>query len=149
MSQKKNSNPFEIYQKLEALTEKTPPFKLEAFSFVMAGLNFTVGRLKKHRHVTGQELSEGVKDFALKEFGPLAQTVLEYWGIKSTYDIGRVVFALIDAELLNKNDEDSLEDFNEVYDFNASLRQDYWKELRNKFKFEPILRTKKQTEDLF
>ena len=148
MSSKKKANPFELFQKLEDLADKHLPFKVEAFSFVMAGLNFTVARLKKHRHVSGQELAEGVKDFALKEFGPMAKTVLEYWGIKSTHDIGRVVFILIEAGLLFKNDEDSLNDFKEVYDFETSLRQEYWKELRKKFKFEPILKSKKHLDDI-
>ena len=105
----------------------------------MAGLNFTVSRLKKYRHVTGQELSEGVKDFALREFGPLAQTVLESWGIQATRDIGRVVFALIQEGLLHKNEEDCIEDFNEVYDFGTTLSRDYWETLRKNIKFRPFL----------
>ena len=122
MSHKKLKPYLELVQKLEKLSSLNPPLKPEAFSFVMAGLNFTVSRLKKYRHVTGRELSEGVKDFALREYGPLAQTVLEYWGIQATRDIGRVVFALIQEGLLHKNEEDCIEDFHEVYDFETALR---------------------------
>lgn len=142
MSKKEPMKAKEIFQKLEKLTEKHSEFKLEAFGFIMAGLNFTMARLKKKRHISGQELAKGVRDFAIKEFGPMAQTVLEYWGICSTRDMGRVVFALVEEGLLFKNDEDKLSDFDNVYDFDASLRHDYWKEFRNKFKFQPILKTK-------
>lgn len=146
MSQKPYLKAKEIFSKLEGLNEKYPQFKMEAFSFVMAGLNFTLSKLRKKRHISGKELAEGIKSLALREFGPLARTVLEYWGINSTKDIGCVVFALVEEGLLYKNDEDKLSDFENVYDFDTSLHHDYWRELRKKFKFQPILKTKSSSE---
>jgi uncharacterized repeat protein (TIGR04138 family) len=146
MSEKQPLKAKEIFRKIEKLTEANPEFKQEAFGFIMAGLNFTMTRLKKKRHISGQELAKGIRDFSFKQFGPMAQTVLEYWGIQSTHDIGRVVFALVEEGLLFKNDEDKLSDFDDVYDFEASLKRGYWKELRKKFKFQPILKTKQNPD---
>lgn len=106
-----------MLKKIQEILTKDPSFKFEAYSFVMAGLHFTVSRLPKARHVTGPELCEGLRDYALEQFGPMAKTVLEYWGIQKTRDFGKIVFHLIEANLLKKTEEDSIKDFNEIYDF--------------------------------
>jgi len=131
----------EIYTKLEKLAGEHPTFKMETFGFVMAGLHFTMDRLKKKRHVSGQELAKGIRDLAIKEYGPMAHSVLEYWGIRSTKDMGQVVFAMIEAGLLFKNEEDKLSDFENVYNLEEALNHDYWRGLRKKLKFYPILKT--------
>ena len=69
------------------------------------------------RHVAGPELLDGVRNYALKEFGPMVVTVFSYWGIRASEDIGHMVFNLIDAGIFGKTEEDSLEDFKDVYDF--------------------------------
>jgi len=97
--------------------DKDKRYNPEAYSFVMAGLDFTMKKLKRKGHVTGHELAEGLKDYAIEEFGPMARTVLEYWGIKSTDDFGEIVFNMIDAGMLGKTEQDSKSDFNNVYDF--------------------------------
>lgn len=102
---------------IEKITEKDPRYNAEAYLFLMKGLNFTVGRLEKHRHVSGQELSEGLKLYAIEQFGPMARTVLENWGVSSTEDFGNIVFNMIDAKLLSKTETDSIEDFKGAYDF--------------------------------
>jgi uncharacterized repeat protein (TIGR04138 family) len=79
----------------------------------------------------------------LQEFGPLARTVLEYWGIFTTEDIGKIVFILVEEKLLFKNEEDDIQDFENVYDFEKALGQDYWKDLRKSIKFQPILKAPK------
>lgn len=111
-----------MLKKIEEILEKEPKYKFEAYSFVMAGLHFTVSRLPAPRHVTGRELCEGLRDYALEQFGPLARTVLEYWGIQSTIDFGKIVFLLIGAELLKKTEEDSVHDFENIYDFNQAFQ---------------------------
>jgi uncharacterized repeat protein (TIGR04138 family) len=111
-----------MLKKIEAILAKDPSYKFEAFSFAMAGLHYTVSRLPKPRHVTGQELCEGLRDYALEQFGPLARTVLEYWGIHSSSDFGKIVFLLIEASLLKKTEEDSVHDFDNVYDFNQAFQ---------------------------
>ena len=111
-----------MLKKIEAILSKEPSYKFEAYSFVMAGLHYSVSRLPKPRHVSGKELSEGLRDYALEQFGPLARTVLEYWGIRSTADFGKIVFLLIDAELLKRTEEDSIHDFDHIYDFDQAFQ---------------------------
>lgn len=93
----------------------------KSYSFVMAGLEFTTKRLKRKGHVRGQELLEGMREYALEQFGPMARTVLEFWGIKSTNDFGEIVFNMIDAGMLGKTEENCREDFNNIYDFKAAF----------------------------
>ncbi len=104
-------------QKIESILEKDPCYKFEAYTFVLAALHDTVCRLKKPRHITGRELALGIRKYALDQFGPMAKTVLHHWGIRTTLDFGKIVYALIDVQLLSKQSEDKLEDFDKVYEF--------------------------------
>ena len=107
-------------------------YPLEAYLFLQRGLDFTVRRIHgepdpqeesrskapaRSRHVTGQDLCIGLRDFAIQEYGLLARTVLKHWRIHCCLDFGRMVFALVEADLLQKTDEDRLEDFADVFDF--------------------------------
>ncbi|MBN1688236.1 MAG: hypothetical protein JW893_03975 [Candidatus Omnitrophica bacterium] len=111
--------------KVEMLMEKNPQYKFEAYSFVMAALHHTVSKLEKPRHVTGQELLEGIRQYALEQYGPLARSVLNYWGIHETVDFGKIVFALVEANILRKQPEDKLDDFTKIYDFEAAFDRGY------------------------
>jgi uncharacterized repeat protein (TIGR04138 family) len=71
--------------------------------------------------VAGPELLEGVRNYALREFGPLVVTVFSYWGIQCCEDIGNMVFNLIGAGIFGKTEEDSIEDFKNVYDFDEAF----------------------------
>jgi uncharacterized repeat protein (TIGR04138 family) len=104
----------------------------EAYAFIQKGLNHTVQKLhgklkdpKASRHVTGQDLCEGLRDVALAEWGRLARTVLRRWNITSTLDFGRMVFAMVEAGLMQKTEDDSLEDFRNVYDFRTAFEAEY------------------------
>ncbi len=108
-------------KKIEDILEKDPSYKFEAYTFVLAALHDTVTRLKKPRHITGQELALGIRKYALDQFGPMAKTVLHHWGIRTTLDFGKIVYSLIDVQLLSKQPEDSLEDFDKVYEFEESF----------------------------
>jgi len=81
------------------------------------------------RHVSVTELLEGVKEFALQEFGPLAKTVLDNFGIYTTEDIGEIVFLMVDAGLLNKQDSDSKQEFCNGYDFKEVFENRYSPEI--------------------
>jgi len=113
--------PDQILDKIQKLIDSNSRYKFEAYSFVMAALHFTMSSLPKPRHVSGQEFCEGIKRYAMDQFGPLAQTVLGYWGIKETLDFGHIVFALVEAGLMRKTEEDSLDDFKNVYDFKTAF----------------------------
>ena len=69
------------------------------------------------RHVSGRQLCLGLRDYAIRRYGLLAKTVLNHWGVTRTEDFGRIVFALVEAGLLRKTDDDTLEDFQGVFDF--------------------------------
>jgi len=77
------------------------------------------------RHVSGQELCEAIRQFALDQFGYMAQTVLSNWGIHETGDFGEIVFNLIGIGQMRKTPNDHREDFNDVYDFEAAFKQEF------------------------
>ena len=110
-----------IYELLEPVLNKDDRYKAEAYIFVREGLDHTVKQLDKLRHVSGQELLEGMREYALKEYGPVAKRVLGEWGITECVDFGNIVFNLVDEGLLGKTEEDSIEDFMEGYDFHEAF----------------------------
>ena len=96
-------------------------FSPEAYYFVSEALSHTQEVLGRKGHVSGQELLDGLKRFALNEFGYMARVVLESWGVRQTEDIGQIVFNLIDNGLLGKTEEDRKEDFAQGYDFRKAF----------------------------
>ncbi len=111
---------------VEQICEKDLRFSYDAYHFVQEGLNHTLKTLKRggqhtHRHVSGQELLHGLREFALKEYGPMSKAVLNEWGIKTTDDIGQIVFNLVNASVLGKNDTDSPNDFKNVFTFDDAF----------------------------
>jgi len=111
--------------KIEAIMKKHKHYKFEAYSFIMAALHNTVSKLSKPRHITGQELSEGIRDYALDQYGPMTRTVLNYWGILKTDDFGHIVFALVDAGILRKQPGDKIDDFRDLYCFEEAFDKGY------------------------
>lgn len=118
---------------LDEIVEAVGLYPREAYKFVQAGLSYTVERIhaeqaenpEANRHVSGQQLCEGLREFALKEWGLLARTVLRRWNITTTYDFGRIVFALVDHGHMSKTDDDDIEDFRNVFDFKSAFDQNY------------------------
>jgi uncharacterized repeat protein (TIGR04138 family) len=111
---------------LDSIAISDPRYQREAYIFLRDALDFTTKQQKKAkgttvRHVSGPELLEGVRQYALKEFGPMVITVFDSWGIRATEDIGHMVFNLINAGIFGKTDEDSIEDFKNVYDFQEAF----------------------------
>jgi uncharacterized repeat protein (TIGR04138 family) len=100
-------------------------YDFEAYSFVLEALSFTLQRLKIPRHLNASELLEGIRQFAIKSFGPMSKTVFEAWGIKSCADFGEVVFDLIRMGLITKRDSDSKADFKEGYDFQEAFEKPF------------------------
>ncbi|GAB4549151.1 MAG: hypothetical protein Tsb0013_10170 [Phycisphaerales bacterium] len=116
-----------IWERIHALDRPYPP---AAYAFVQAGLRHTADRLEREqdasesRHVSGQELCLGLREYAIKEYGQLARTVLNSWRIFRTEDFGRIVFDLVQVGLLRKTEEDSIADFQGVYDFQEAFGSD-------------------------
>ena len=94
----------------------------EAYIFLREALDYSVNAFRKSgsgtdTNVSGGELLEGIREYALQEFGPLTKHVLNTWGIRETADFGEIVFQLVDKGVLGKNDTDSKRDFEKKYDF--------------------------------
>lgn len=113
---------------IEEIVQKDPRFDREAYFFVREGLDYTVKMLKKNphgpaaqRHVTGQELLEGLRQYALEQFGPMSKTVLEQWGIRRCEDFGEIVFNMVESGILGKTEQDRREDFHGGYDFEEAF----------------------------
>jgi uncharacterized repeat protein (TIGR04138 family) len=111
--------------KLEDIVSSDPRYRLEAYVFVIQALEYTMTKLGRRGHVRGKELLEGVRGLASDQFGPTAKMVLENWGVRKTEDIGEIVFIMVDAGVLGKTEDDSKEDFKDVYDFAEVFEKQY------------------------
>jgi uncharacterized repeat protein (TIGR04138 family) len=115
------------------LCREVPHFAYEAYEFVCESVTFTMKRLDRAKneaeeptpdqHVSGAELLRGVCDLAVREFGMMAPVVFRRWGIRTTDDVGRMVFNLIKVELLSKSDRDAPEDFHDLFDLQQALTE--------------------------
>lgn len=111
------------------ICKEDPRFDRKAYEFVRAGLDHTVKELRKKdaaraersRHVSGAELLEGLRAYALDQYGPLAKTVLDAWGVRRCRDFGEIVFNLIEYNVFSKTDNDRREDFSDIYDFTEAF----------------------------
>ena len=130
-----------------ALLQEDRRFKPEAYIFVFEALNYAQnilgmgaekpGEFSTHaaksnkpeesaeRHVTGQELCEAIRLYALHQYGYMAKTVLNSWGLHCTGDFGEVVFNLIRIGKMRKTPTDTRVDFNDIYDFDTAFRGDF------------------------
>jgi uncharacterized repeat protein (TIGR04138 family) len=122
----------DIIQRIEPFVKKHKTYKLQAYLFILGALDFTLKKLNRNpkdpaskRHVTGQEFSHGIKEYAISQFGPTSKMVFEHWGIKSTMDFGHIVYNLIKMGLMGKSKEDKLSDFKNVFDFEEEFVKKY------------------------
>ena len=106
---------------LTELHQKNPKYAPEAYTFVMDALNFSLLKIKEHRHVSGRDLSIAFRDLAIELWGSLARHVLNSWGVYATADIGDIVFTMIDSHVLSKSPEDKKEDFTDVFSFASAF----------------------------
>jgi uncharacterized repeat protein (TIGR04138 family) len=121
---------------LAEVVRRDPRYTYEAYEFLFEALNHThkmlgmkssesPGEEAAPRHVSGQELLQGVRDLAVREFGLMARTVFRMWGITRTDDFGEIVFNLVEANLMSKTDSDCRADFHDGFDFDEAFVQDY------------------------
>lgn len=119
----------EFTEVVELICKEDRRYNRNAYLFIRQGLDHTFRELKKRdsermrrsSHVSGRELLEGLRDYALDQFGPLAKTVLENWGVRRCSDFGEVVFNLIEYNVFSKTESDRREDFSEVFDFEEAF----------------------------
>ena len=117
---------------VEAIIARDPRFERDAYLFIREALEYTTKQHKKRSgpapmecHVSGQQLLEGVRQYALLQFGPMVPTVFEHWRIRSCEDIGSIVFNLIDAQEFGKSEQDTIEDFRRGFDFHEAFVQPF------------------------
>jgi uncharacterized repeat protein (TIGR04138 family) len=125
-----NSVPETFDQKIAELCQKDKRYDSDAYAFVCEALNVTirsaVERDPKHKaNLSGRELLNGIKDYALQEFGPMAFTVFTEWGLHESIDFGEIVFNLVAAGLLGTTARDSKEDFRDVFTFREVFEKPY------------------------
>jgi len=111
---------------VQAICREDPRYDIEAYFFIREALDFTGRSLGKPsrgegRHVSGEELLDGIRRYALQEYGPMTLTVLDSWGIRRTEDLGELVFNLVDRGILGSTEEDKKEDFAAGYDFQEAF----------------------------
>jgi uncharacterized repeat protein (TIGR04138 family) len=112
------------------ITKTDNRFTSDAYFFVKEALDFTVKQLNDfnqphYRHVTAKELLYGFRDYTLEEFGAMGLTVLHTWGIYNCKHIGIIVFHLVNQGILGKKEEDSLDDFKEVFNFYDTFQKPF------------------------
>ena len=111
----------------------------EAFRFLFESLEHALvisGKVKAEgteRHITGQELLIGMREYARHIFGPLAAQTWKSWGIEGSLDWGRIVFMLVDAGMLNRQETDTLEDFDQPFDYEKFFVDEYRPDLSGFF----------------
>jgi uncharacterized repeat protein (TIGR04138 family) len=122
-------------------------YKIDAYAFVFEALNYAHTKLgmgtehppeseepegesedaprEAERHLTGQQLCEAIRQYALEQYGYMAKCVLNTWGVNNTGDFGEIVFNLINIGQMRKTSEDRREDFDDVFDFDTGLQQSF------------------------
>ncbi|MGQ0552076.1 MAG: Minf_1886 family protein [Planctomycetota bacterium] len=126
------ASPASLQSRIDALALRDGRYAGEAFHFVFDSLDFVLDRQEQlmkrsgrtapaDRHVSVPQLLEGIREYALAEFGPLARLVLERWGLFRTEDFGEIVFALVEGRLLNKQETDRKLDFRNGFNFREAF----------------------------
>ncbi|MFZ4483395.1 MAG: Minf_1886 family protein [Chthoniobacterales bacterium] len=111
---------------IDQVITRDPTYDREAYLFLREALEFSQKRRRKTRaaantHVSAAELLEGFREYSLQQFGPMGLTVLGHWGVRSTVDVGRMVFNLIEAGVFGRAEDDRLEDFENRYSFEEAF----------------------------
>lgn len=139
---------FDLSQELAELLEEDKRYDVAAYEFVFNALHYAQAVLQMgterpseptglsddeseeesdepQRHVTGQELCEAIRQYAIRQYGYMAKVVLNSWGIHTTGDFGEIVFNLIRFGRMRKTPDDRREDFDDVYDFETAFEQEF------------------------
>ncbi|MGA2278968.1 MAG: Minf_1886 family protein [Verrucomicrobiota bacterium] len=128
---------------VEQILARDSRYTREAYLFVREALDYTqkfVGKETRGqiRHVSGQELLGGIRQFALNQFGPMVVTVFEEWGVHSCRDFGEIVFNMVETGLLAKTEKDTRDDFQNGYDFTEAFLKPFWPQSKSDSENKPI-----------
>jgi len=108
------------------IVQRDPRFHKDAYAFLRDALDYTMKNAqedekKEGSHVSGEELLQGFREYAIEEFGPMVPAVFDQWGIGRCEDVGEMVFNLIEVEVFGKSSTDQIEDFSAIYDFREAF----------------------------
>ena len=115
---------------LAKLRQRGDTYDERAYLFVLASIEYLQGKLPERRHVTGIEVTHACREYALEQFGLLARSVLEHWGVRGTDDLGRIVYSLVEVGVLVTQPGDKVEDFYGVYSFEQAFDEYEWQGAR-------------------
>ena len=111
---------------LEQIAAEDGRYNPPAIRFVYEGLGYTAKNVATEpKHVSGTTLCEGLKKLALEKWGRLSMLVLNSWGIKTTRDFGEIVWLMIQNEWMSAQPTDSIEDFDNVFDFKTVFKKQF------------------------
>jgi uncharacterized repeat protein (TIGR04138 family) len=128
---------------VEQILAKDSRYTRDAYLFVREALDYTqriVGKETRGaiRHVSGQELLDGIRRFALNQFGPMVVTVFEEWGVHNCRDFGEIVFNMVESSLLAKTEKDTRDDFQNGYNFTEAFRKPFWPQSKSNSETKPV-----------
>jgi uncharacterized repeat protein (TIGR04138 family) len=111
---------------VKEIYEKDSRYGKGAYYFIREALDHTLKNIEKEKskskgHVSGMQLLDGIRDYALDRFGPMTLTLMDHWNIKKCRDFGNIVFNLVDFGILGRTENDSLEDFEGGYSFDEAF----------------------------
>ena len=120
-----------FHEVIQLIRKEDARYEAGAYTFMRQALDHTLKAIlekeqtEKHRHITGQELCDGIREFALDQYGPMTRTLLGEWGIQNTADFGQIVFNLVEYGIFGKTEHDSIEDFDNIYDFETAFDEPF------------------------
>jgi len=120
------SREIDFWEAIRRIRAKDNRFEPEAYPFVMEALEYTLDSIGERRHVSAGELIDGFCRYSKDRFGLLAADVLQNWSIRSAFDVGLVVFQLVEAGVLARQESDQLEDFDLDVDLRRALEEQYF-----------------------
>ncbi|MFP4106051.1 MAG: Minf_1886 family protein [Phycisphaerae bacterium] len=128
----------DVQKPMEQIIAEDGRYPIQAYGFLHEAMSRTVEQVHGEdaggmgaRHVTGQDICRNIRDMALERWGMLARTVLRRWNVHGTIDFGNMVYLLIQHNHMKKTDEDSIEDFRNVYDLDDALKYEFDLDLKN------------------
>ncbi len=111
----------DLISTVEAIARRKGVFRPEAYFFVLRALETAMASQEERGHISGEDLLGFIRDMGQDLYGPMTGDVFNSWGVRSTLDFGRIVFHLVEEDLLRKRDEDSLADFLDKFDFQEAF----------------------------
>lgn len=111
----------DLHRMIEDISADRGVFKPEAYLFALEAIEQAMQKQETPQHITGEDLLDFIRQLGTDRYGPMAPDVFNSWGVRNTLDFGRIVFHLVDGDLLRKREEDTLMDFLDKFDFDEAF----------------------------